>query len=412
MINRLKFRVYGGAHTGKYVYNLEDGCEAYLTLAFQASMEEGADSWMFLQIDSGKTIIHFLKPGLQWNGENVDSGFIEIRPGSLIGHKDCIVEILECPHWVHEDEKERTSFLDLRELRKQNHSSNHNHVQPFVELEEERTKDVIIPEGAFQSPSQKIPPTIEPWWKSQVSQLSAAIFCATGVALLAYFFVYPLTTTHSHSPETLVADVHESPVDSFVASNLVPSKDDLQPAEKLPVTQERRPTSKNPSEMPASKPKEDPLNPDQRREATNQESAARENGDIQMKLINAIQANDVNSVKALFQDQGFDLNSFLNLKGQSPVHQAAALGRVSILKILVKENANLNQPDFQGNTPLMLAVQAQREKTVSFLIDHGAKIEMKRNDGADASLIASKLANKEIQKLVQAKWFHDETLGF
>jgi Ankyrin repeats (3 copies) len=113
MVYRFKFRVWGGKAPGKYVLILEDGAEMFMNASFEPSLERKEDSGFYLSIKGGRTQVAFLRGDLQWNGKTAPSHPVELHPGHLIGCRDEIVEILECPELAAASGPERTRFLDL-----------------------------------------------------------------------------------------------------------------------------------------------------------------------------------------------------------------------------------------------------------------------------------------------------------
>jgi len=61
-------------------------------------------------------------------------------------------------------------------------------------------------------------------------------------------------------------------------------------------------------------------------------------------------------VKSLCEN-GCNINVSNNLKRQTPLHLAAKYNMYSCIEVLVEYGANINQQDFEGKTPLMLAIE-------------------------------------------------------
>jgi ankyrin repeat protein len=68
-------------------------------------------------------------------------------------------------------------------------------------------------------------------------------------------------------------------------------------------------------------------------------------------------------------------NPLLSTKhGASPLHFAAMYGNLSLCKLLIRYQADVNQLDMKCLTPLMLAAQYGHQAVVSELIHHGANL--------------------------------------
>lgn len=61
--------------------------------------------------------------------------------------------------------------------------------------------------------------------------------------------------------------------------------------------------------------------------------------------------------------------------GNTPLHEAAANGKVETLKLLIEAGADLNARDDTGMTPLHAAAMWDRRETIDALIDAGADME-------------------------------------
>ncbi len=61
--------------------------------------------------------------------------------------------------------------------------------------------------------------------------------------------------------------------------------------------------------------------------------------------------------------------------GNTPLHEAAANGKVDTLRLLIEAGADLNARDNTGMTPLHAAAMWDRRETIEALIDAGADME-------------------------------------
>jgi ankyrin repeat protein len=65
----------------------------------------------------------------------------------------------------------------------------------------------------------------------------------------------------------------------------------------------------------------------------------------------------------------------------TPLCIAAECGHIEIVKYLIKQNANVNLGDQEGNTPLHKAVMFARKDIVQLLIDNNANLNAKNSSG-------------------------------
>lgn len=366
MLKRLKFRVYGGAATGKYVYSLKEGCEVFLNLQFQPSLTQNADTRTFLQVTDGRTMLFFIKPGLCWNGTPVDRGSVELHPGHLVGSPDCIVEILECPEAVEEDSKEHTKYLDLSALQKidagfPEELGPAKGSVPKVTLTP--LPDGVLPQTEDQEATCVTKEIYAPAQKRSGAWASAA---AISFSLVAAVVIVKGRGWAEHFQN------HYSPPAVSPA-----------PAPALEVVAQSAPAEAVPETTPA------PSLP-----------AAPVKSEKEELLIRAIAANDLEALRKSFEVSNADPVLAIDERGRPPALQAAALGRLTVLKYLISKNVDTAAVDEAGNNALMWAVQEGREKTVRFLLAQGADPGAKRKDGSDAIKLAADKGDRNLQKIL------------
>lgn len=81
----------------------------------------------------------------------------------------------------------------------------------------------------------------------------------------------------------------------------------------------------------------------------------------------------------------FDVNSIIDSKKQwSPIGLAASLGRVELIEFFFSHGSGLNLRDFEGNTPLMLAIIYDHPAAVKKLIKLGASLDARDRYGYTA----------------------------
>ena len=101
-------------------------------------------------------------------------------------------------------------------------------------------------------------------------------------------------------------------------------------------------------------------------------------------------------VKILYLIQHGDDLSLAYTIGGSPAHVASMYGRVKMLALIKRVNADLiNQRDNQGRTSLFCARQYSQNGAVEWLIEHGAEEAGEPLEGAELEAI------KVLSQLIQ-----------
>lgn len=70
-----------------------------------------------------------------------------------------------------------------------------------------------------------------------------------------------------------------------------------------------------------------------------------------------------------------------NASGKGAIAHAAETGRTETIALLLQHGASVNARDNDGNTPLMAAAQAGHPHTVKFLLDRGAEVNAENDNG-------------------------------
>ena len=91
-------------------------------------------------------------------------------------------------------------------------------------------------------------------------------------------------------------------------------------------------------------------------------------------LFGAIFANKLDNVRFFIQN-GASVNARLLNDGLTPLLAACEVASLEIVKLLLDSGAGVNTKDMHGYSPIMVAVQANREDVASELLQHGAKID-------------------------------------
>ncbi|XP_014274864.3 poly [ADP-ribose] polymerase tankyrase-1 [Halyomorpha halys] len=115
-----------------------------------------------------------------------------------------------------------------------------------------------------------------------------------------------------------------------------------------------------------------------------------------MRLHQAAKKVEYNSIADLCAE-GVDPNvADIDNNGYTPLHLAAAKGRV-ILLLLARCSANLNAKDFDGNTPLHIAVINDLPWSADLLLMLGANPNIKNNEGKLPQELVTSGKNKNFQ---------------
>ena len=151
-------------------------------------------------------------------------------------------------------------------------------------------------------------------------------------------------------------------------------------------------------------------------------------------LMVAIQENSVKTVDYLINVKGIDLNQAnmtdetplmfaalygllpevkilvnqkevpVNRSGWTPLHYACTNGHHDIALFLLDKGAVVDAPSPNETTPLMMAIRAGNIQLVRLLLDRGADIRIRNQQGYSAIDVAELFNQEEIQKGLRARW--------
>ncbi len=151
-------------------------------------------------------------------------------------------------------------------------------------------------------------------------------------------------------------------------------------------------------------------------------------------LMVAIQENSIKTVDYLINAKGIDLNQpnmtdetplmFAALYGQlaevrvlvdqkqvpvnrpgwTPLHYACTNGHYDITLFLLDKGAAVDAPSPNETTPLMMAIRAGNIQLARLLLDRGADIRLRNQQGYSAIDAAELFNQEEIQKGLRARW--------
>ena len=107
-------------------------------------------------------------------------------------------------------------------------------------------------------------------------------------------------------------------------------------------------------------------------------------GILQDLLIVATENGNLDCVKVLLVEYGVNVD-FQNIKGKTPLMLASRTGHVDVVSFLVEHGADLNlQCNAMGLTALMSACLYNERDVVTFLVEHGANVNLQSKYGDTA----------------------------
>jgi ankyrin repeat protein len=120
------------------------------------------------------------------------------------------------------------------------------------------------------------------------------------------------------------------------------------------------------------------------------------------KLILAASLGEVDQIKEALAE-GADVNAVdVDNESTTPLLEALRENRPEAVDILLSSNADVNQPDMVGYTPLMAAAQHCPDKAEA-IISKGANINAKGGEGTTALMLVAGDRNAEMVKLLLDK---------
>ncbi|CAI6339698.1 unnamed protein product [Periconia digitata] len=103
------------------------------------------------------------------------------------------------------------------------------------------------------------------------------------------------------------------------------------------------------------------------------------------------------SLIQLFLDNGAKLSiASTFFKGRHPLHTAVQIKQIDIIKLFLKNNANVNSKDANGLTPLHTSILQNNPETTDMLLHAGAQIDTKDNAGNTPLHIAALHSNASL----------------
>jgi ankyrin repeat protein len=90
--------------------------------------------------------------------------------------------------------------------------------------------------------------------------------------------------------------------------------------------------------------------------------------------------------------------------GWTPLHYACTRGHIDVAQFLIANGATVDAMSLGNTTPLMMAVQSGNEQLVKLLLDKGADLQLRNNNGLSAIDIADIYDKPWIAEGLKARW--------
>lgn len=94
----------------------------------------------------------------------------------------------------------------------------------------------------------------------------------------------------------------------------------------------------------------------------------------------------------------------VNKQGWAPLHYACSTGKLSVAEFLIANGAQVNALSPGETTPLMMAVSSGNDLLIKLLLDNGADIQMRNQEGYSAIDVAELFSKTEIRDGLISRW--------
>lgn len=116
----------------------------------------------------------------------------------------------------------------------------------------------------------------------------------------------------------------------------------------------------------------------------------------------AAQNGHCNILRILVRN-GANLNSTRLKGGDSPLHTATQSGYADVMEMLLDNDSDVDMRTVSGATPLFIAAQECDSKIVELLLRYSANVNICRNDGVSPLAVAASKGKSEVAKLLLYK---------
>ncbi len=124
------------------------------------------------------------------------------------------------------------------------------------------------------------------------------------------------------------------------------------------------------------------------------------------RLVELIENNQYQDFKKLIREHNYPVDEFItedykDLSHMNLLHYCIDYNKDKFARFLVTHGANVNAPDKEDKwTPLMYAIQKQNLKMAKFLLEKGASVDYKDEDGFTPLSVAVDSNNREFVSLI------------
>lgn len=94
----------------------------------------------------------------------------------------------------------------------------------------------------------------------------------------------------------------------------------------------------------------------------------------------------------------------VNKQGWAPLHYACSTGKLNVAEFLIANGAQVNALSPGETTPLMMAVSSGNDLLIKLLLDNGADIRMRNQEGFSAIDVAELFNKTEIRNGLISRW--------
>jgi len=112
-------------------------------------------------------------------------------------------------------------------------------------------------------------------------------------------------------------------------------------------------------------------------------------------LVSVIRFERVDILKILLDTNNIDIDQKSHNGGESALQDASRMGNLEAVKILLDNNASLNQTDNDGRTPLHEALKRGHIEVAKLLIKTSGDVNQADNYGYTPLLIATDLGHTQ-----------------
>lgn len=120
------------------------------------------------------------------------------------------------------------------------------------------------------------------------------------------------------------------------------------------------------------------------------------------RIVKAVLYAECPVIQALIS-HGADVNDARDTSHASPMEWAAAKNRIEAMTCLLENGANVDQPDWEGDTPLTDAVAKRSHAAILWLLGLGANYQVVTYDGWTILHVVAPFGNAETSRVLNGK---------